>query len=98
MRYNLNMDINIDHIAHLARLGLSEEEKMTFSKQLDNILQYAKNLNKLDTKDIPPTSHAIPISNVMREDVVKKYKDIDVILKNGPEIEENMFRVPKIME
>ncbi|OGC41220.1 asparaginyl/glutamyl-tRNA amidotransferase subunit C [candidate division WOR-1 bacterium RIFOXYD2_FULL_36_8] len=90
--------MNIDHIAHLARLGLSEEEKMTFSKQLDNILQYAKNLNKLDTKDIPPTSHAIPISNVMREDVVKKYKDIDVILKNGPEIEENMFRVPKIME
>ena len=92
------MEIDIEHIAHLARLGLSEEEKVTFSKQLGNILGYAENLNKLDIKDTPPTSHAIPMENVMREDKVEKCQDIESIMKNGPEVEDDMFRVPRIME
>ncbi|OGC19076.1 asparaginyl/glutamyl-tRNA amidotransferase subunit C [candidate division WOR-1 bacterium RIFOXYC2_FULL_37_10] len=92
------MEINIEHVAHLARLGLSDEEKKTFSKQLGNILQYAENLNKLDISDISPTSHAILMENVMRDDKVEKCQDIESIMKNGPEIEENMFKVPRIME
>ncbi len=92
------MDINVEHVAKLARLGLSEEEKALFSKQLGNILDYAKNLEKLDLKDVPPTSHAIPMKNVLRKDIAKKHDDVASILKNGPETEDNMFKVPRIME
>ena len=92
------MDIDIEHIARLARLGLSEEEKALFAKQLGDILHYAENLTKLDLKDIAPTSHAIPMKNVLRDDVAVPCTEIDQILKNGPEVDENMFRVPRIIE
>ncbi|MFA4967196.1 MAG: Asp-tRNA(Asn)/Glu-tRNA(Gln) amidotransferase subunit GatC [Candidatus Margulisiibacteriota bacterium] len=92
------MKIDVEHVARLARLGLSEKEKKLFGEQLGNILQYAENLNKLDIKDVPPTSHAIPMKNVLREDVIEQTDDIDAIMANGPEVEENMFRVPRIME
>ncbi len=92
------MEINVERVAHLARLGLTDKEKEVFSKQLGDILAYADNLNKLDIKDTPPTSHAIPMKNVLREDVVERSKDIDAIIANGPEVEENMFRVPRIVE
>lgn len=92
------MKIDVEHVARLARLGLTDKEKELFAKQLGDILKYAENLNKLDIKGVPPTSHAIPMKNVMREDVIEKCEDIDAILRNGPEIEDNMFRVPRIME
>ena len=92
------MKIDVEHVARLARLGLTEKEKILFGEQLGNILQYAENLNKLDINDIPPTSHAIPMKNVLREDVIDQTDDIEAILANGPEVEENMFRVPRIME
>lgn len=92
------MGIDVEHVAKLARLGLSEEEKILFGKQLSAILEYAGNLQKLDTGNVPPTSHAIPMKNVLREDKVIPFEDTEAILLNGPDVENHMFRVPKILE
>ncbi|MFA6430820.1 MAG: Asp-tRNA(Asn)/Glu-tRNA(Gln) amidotransferase subunit GatC [Candidatus Margulisiibacteriota bacterium] len=92
------MEINVDHIAKLARLALSDEEKELYAKQLSAILEYANNLNKIDTTNILPTSHAIPMKNVFREDKAIPCNNVDDILANGPETEKHMFKVPKIME
>ncbi len=92
------MKIDVEHVARLARLGLSDKEKELFAKQLGDILSYAENLNKLNIKDVEPTSHAIPMKNVLREDKAEKYDDIEAIMANGPEVEDHMFRVPRIME
>ncbi len=92
------MQIDVEHVAKLARLGLSEEEKKLFARQLSAILEYANNLQELDTKDISPTSHAIPMKNVLREDKVIPCDNIAEILANAPEEEAHMFRVPRIIE
>ena len=89
---------DVEHVAKLARLGLTEEEKELFTNQLSSFLDYAKNLNKLDTKNVAPTSHAIPMKNVLREDKVIPCTNPKDIVANGPEVEDNMFRVPRIME
>jgi aspartyl-tRNA(Asn)/glutamyl-tRNA(Gln) amidotransferase subunit C len=89
---------DVEHVAKLARLGLSEAEKKLFTDQLSAILDFADNLKKLDTKDIPPTAHAIPMKNVMREDKVVPCKNVDDILANAPEEESRMFKVPRILE
>jgi aspartyl-tRNA(Asn)/glutamyl-tRNA(Gln) amidotransferase subunit C len=92
------MQIDVDHIAKLARLGISEEEKRLYGEQLSAILKYAENLQKLDTQNIPPTSHAIPMKNVMREDKVVPCQNTEAILANAPEAEREMFKVPRIIE
>jgi aspartyl-tRNA(Asn)/glutamyl-tRNA(Gln) amidotransferase subunit C len=92
------MQIDVEHVARLARLGLTEAEKKLFSRQLSAILEYADNLKKLDTKDIPPTSHAIPMKNVFREDKVIPCDHAADILANAPEEEAHMFKVPRILE
>jgi aspartyl-tRNA(Asn)/glutamyl-tRNA(Gln) amidotransferase subunit C len=92
------MEINVDHVARLARLGLSEAEKKLFSEQLSAILDLAASLQKLDTGGVPPTAHAIPLKNVLREDVAAPCGNVDEIVANGPEVEDGMFRVPKILE
>lgn len=91
------MQIDVEHVARLARLGLSEEEKKLFAKQLSAILDYAEILKKLDTKDVPPTSHAIPMKNVFREDKVAACENVEDILANAPEEEGHMFKVPRII-
>jgi aspartyl-tRNA(Asn)/glutamyl-tRNA(Gln) amidotransferase subunit C len=92
------MQIDVEHVARLARLGLSEEEKKLFAKQLSAILDFADNLQKLDTQDVPPTSHAIPMKNIFREDKAIPCNNVDDILANAPEEEEHMFKVPRILE
>ncbi|MFH1347240.1 MAG: Asp-tRNA(Asn)/Glu-tRNA(Gln) amidotransferase subunit GatC [Candidatus Margulisiibacteriota bacterium] len=92
------MKIDVEHVAKLARLGLTEKEKKLFADQLSAILGYADVLNKLDTKDVVPASHAIPMKNVLREDKVVPCKNVDDILANAPAEEEHMFRVPRILE
>ena len=92
------MQIDVEHVARLARLGLSAEEKELFAKQLAAILDFADNLKKLDTKDVPPTSHAIPMKNILREDKALPCDNVDDILANAPEAEEHMFKVPRIIE
>jgi len=92
------MKIDVEHVARLARLGLSPEEKKLFEQQLSAILEYADILKELDTEGVPPTSHAIPMKNVLREDQVVPCQNADEIIANAPEEEARMFRVPKIME
>jgi aspartyl-tRNA(Asn)/glutamyl-tRNA(Gln) amidotransferase subunit C len=88
----------IEHIAVLARLSLSEEEKELFGPQLSSILDYMEKLNELDTKDIEPTSHVIALSNVMRDDSPKDSIPREDALMNTPSHTEKFYRVPKIIE
>jgi aspartyl-tRNA(Asn)/glutamyl-tRNA(Gln) amidotransferase subunit C len=89
---------DVEHVAKLARLGLTDEEKKKFTESLSGILEYAEVLNKLDTKNVAPTSHAIPMKNVMREDKCVPWEDTKSILANAPKEADNMFVVPRIMD
>ena len=84
------------HVAKLARLELSEEEKENYTKQLSSILSYVEKLNEVDTTGIEPMAHSVKISNVMREDVVVQDFTRDEMLKNAPCEEDGFFKVPKI--
>lgn len=88
----------VSHIARLARLHLSEEEKEKFSIQLSNILTYMEKLNELDTSDIEPTSHVITLKNVFREDKLEPSLSSEEALRNAPDRSGNFFRVPRIIE
>jgi aspartyl-tRNA(Asn)/glutamyl-tRNA(Gln) amidotransferase subunit C len=88
----------VEHVARLARLDLSETEKERMRSQLDTILSYIDKLRRLDTEEIEPTSHAIPITNVMREDEVRPSFPVEEMLANAPERDSDFFRVPKIIE
>ncbi len=87
---------DVEHVAKLARLELTEEEKVKFSKQLGDILKYVEQMNKVDTTDVEPMSHAIPVVNVMREDVVVSEHTKEELMANAPFKEVGFFRVPKI--
>ena len=86
------------HVAHLARLEFSEKEVELFTSQLADILDYVAQLNELDTSNVEPTYHAIPLSNVFREDKVKDSFPVDEILSNAPEREDGFFVVPKVIK
>ncbi len=88
----------IEHIAVLARLSLSEEEKDLFGSQLSSILDYMEKLNELDTRDIDPTSHVLSLHNVMREDTLTSSIPREDALMNAPSRTEKFYRVPKIIE
>ncbi len=92
------MKISIEHIAHLARLSLSEKETELFGSQLDGILSYMEKLNELDTRDIEPTSHVIAIQNITRDDVPRPSLDREDALMNAPDKTDKFYRVPKIIE
>ena len=88
---------DVAHVADLARLQLSKEELKKFGSQLDRILEHANKISELDTKDVEPTSHAVEVKNVFREDKIDNEIDRDQALANAPEVEDNGFKVPKIM-
>ena len=88
----------VEHVARLARLDLAPEEKERMRSQLDAILTYIDKLRRLDTEGVEPTSHAIPIVNVMREDEVRPCFPVADMLANAPERDGDLFRVPKIIE
>ncbi|MCL4475269.1 MAG: Asp-tRNA(Asn)/Glu-tRNA(Gln) amidotransferase subunit GatC [Nitrospirae bacterium] len=92
------MKIDVEHIAHLARLRLSEEEKEKFGVQLSSILTYVEKLNELDTSGVEPTSHVLAIGNVMREDALRPSLSTDEALRNAPDRADDFYRVPKIIE
>jgi aspartyl-tRNA(Asn)/glutamyl-tRNA(Gln) amidotransferase subunit C len=95
------MDITreqVEYVAKLARLAISEEEKVVFGKQLSSILTYVETLNRVDTTGVEPTSHVIPMQNVLREDVVKPSLPHEAALTNAPDQDAGCFRVPKIIE
>ncbi len=87
----------VEHVALLARLELSDEEKERYATQLSAILEYAEALNKLDTENVPPTAHVLPINNVFREDRVCDHLANEKTLQNAPDKEGNYFRVPRIL-
>lgn len=89
---------DVQHVAKLARLNLSAEEEQVFTEQLNAILQYAEKLNELDTDDVEPTTHVLPVSNVMREDVKRESLSIEKVMLNAPEEEDGQFKVPAVLE
>jgi len=86
------------HIARLARLELSESELETMRAQLDSILTYIDRLKALDVTGVEPTSHAVPLVNVMRDDEVVPPFPQDEMLRNAPDRVGEFFRVPRIIE
>ena len=85
------------HVAKLARLNLDEEAVELYTRQLGEILTYIDTLNRVDTDNVPPTSHAIFINNAFREDKVKASVPVERVLANAPESEDGSFVVPKVI-
>ncbi len=92
------MKISIEHLAQLARLSVSDNEKRLFADQIDSILSYMDKLNELDTGNVEPTSHVISLSNVVREDLPKDSLEREDALRNAPDRTDKFYRVPKIIE
>jgi len=89
---------DVEHVARLSRLALTDQEKERMRRELDGILSYIDKLRALDTANVPPTSHAVPMTNVMREDEPRPSLAQDEMLANAPERSGEFFRVPKIIE
>lgn len=88
----------VEHIADLARLQLSGEEKSRYREQLAAILEYAARLQAVDTSGIPPTSSVLPARSVLRSDEPRIGLSLDDLLRNAPDTERGQFRVPPILE
>src|SRR5215510_3263843 len=89
---------DVEHVAHLARLELGPEEKERMRRELDGILTYIDKLRAVDTRSVEPTSHAVPMTNVMRDDVTCPSFPQSDMLANAPDRSGDFFRVPKIIE
>jgi aspartyl-tRNA(Asn)/glutamyl-tRNA(Gln) amidotransferase subunit C len=88
----------VRHVAHLARLAVSEEEVDMMTKQLGDIIHYAELLNELDTTGVEPTTHVLDLKNVMRKDEPRKWITREDALKNAPDHKDGQFKVPSILE
>jgi len=88
----------VERVAELARLTLTEEEKERYREQLSAILEYAQKLNVLDVSNIPPTAQVLPLQNVMRPDEPAPSLSQDEVLANAPQVEAGSFRVQAILE
>lgn len=87
----------VEKIAAQAYLELTAQEKDLYAGQLNNILDYARVLDELDTGDVPPTIYVPEARNVLREDEVGEHLDHEQVLLNAPDREDDFFRVPKIV-
>jgi aspartyl-tRNA(Asn)/glutamyl-tRNA(Gln) amidotransferase subunit C len=88
---------DVEHVAKLACLELTQAETEKYTRQLAAILEYAGQLNELDTTDVEPTAHVLPLKNVLREDQVKSSLPREEVLANAPDPFKGCFRVPKIL-
>ena len=88
----------VEHVAKLARLEVSEDEKTTFARQLSSILTHIDQLKELDTTGVEPTATVLPTDNVFREDEVRPSLPQEQALANAPDQADGFFRVPKILE
>jgi aspartyl-tRNA(Asn)/glutamyl-tRNA(Gln) amidotransferase subunit C len=88
---------DVRHVAKLARLALSEAQMLTLTPQLGSILQYVAKVNEADTTDVEPMAHALPLHNVLREDVVEPSLPLEKVLQNAPETDGPFFKVPKVI-
>ncbi len=92
------VEIDIEHVAKLARLELTDEEKARLREQLGVILDHAAKVGEVATSDVPPTAYAIPRSNVLRPDELAPSLSLEDVLANAPEVEADRFRVPRVVE
>jgi aspartyl-tRNA(Asn)/glutamyl-tRNA(Gln) amidotransferase subunit C len=92
------VDIDIEHVARLARLELTEDEKARLKTQLSVILEHAARVGEVAADDIPPTAYAVPRANVLREDVPEPSLPVDEALRNAPDREGDRVKVPRIAE
>jgi aspartyl-tRNA(Asn)/glutamyl-tRNA(Gln) amidotransferase subunit C len=90
--------IDVAYVAHLARLYLTKAELDTFQGQLDHVVEYVRKISELDLKGIEPTSHAVSVQNVFREDRVIPGLPREEVLSNAPAKASDQFQVPKIVE
>ncbi len=87
---------DVEHVAKLARLELSEEEKLKFTDQLSDVLKYVEMMNEVDTTNVEPMNHPIDFSNVMRQDSPIYENTREELMENAPDVEGEFFKVPKI--
>jgi len=90
--------IDVKYVANLARLDLNEEEIQDFTNQLNDIISFVKQLERVDTTNIKPTSHACAVVDVIREDKLRKGMESDVALKNAPDQSNQQFKVTRVVE
>ncbi len=88
---------DVEHVAMLARLSINENELEVFTQQLNNILDYFEKIKKLDTSAVEPSTHAININNVFRDDRTGQSLALDAVIENSPERKDGFFKVPKII-
>lgn len=91
-------DLNIDHVAQLARLALTPGEKAKFAQQLGDVLHHIEQLKKVDVSGVEPTAHAFAVYNVWAEDVARPGLPVELALKNAPAQRDHMVVVPKVVE
>ncbi|MBV8692213.1 MAG: Asp-tRNA(Asn)/Glu-tRNA(Gln) amidotransferase subunit GatC [Actinobacteria bacterium] len=87
----------VAHVAKLARLAVTDDELEMFTTQLGAVLDHADDIEKLDTSDVPPTAHPLPLENVLRDDEVEPSLDREEVLAQAPAAEDDRFRVPRIL-
>ena len=87
---------DVEHVAKLARLELTEEEKVLYTKQLGDVLKYVDQMNEVDTSNVKPMAQVVDLVNVMREDVVRYEHTKEELMANAPDEENGFFKVPKI--
>ena len=92
------MDLDLEQVVKLARIDLTPEEKERIAPQMAEILKYVEQLKELDVTNVEPTAHAVPLANIMREDVVEDSLSHDDALRNAPKKSNGLFVVPKIIE
>ncbi len=85
------------HVAKLSRLALDEPKLRRFAGQLESILEYVAKINEVDLKGVEPMAHALPLHNVLREDVVEPNLPVEKVLSNAPETDGPFFKVPKVI-
>ena len=88
---------DVRHVAKLARLHLTDAEIEKFTHQLGTILEYVNKIGQLDVSNVPPMAHALPIHNVLRDDVVEPGLPLERVLQNAPQRDGDFFAVPKII-
>jgi aspartyl-tRNA(Asn)/glutamyl-tRNA(Gln) amidotransferase subunit C len=91
-------NLNLDYVANLARLALTEPEKARFAQQLGDILHYVEKLKQVDVSGVEPMAHASPVFNVWEPDVSRPGLAVDAALRNAPAQREHMVVVPKVVE
>lgn len=89
---------DVEHVAHLARLGLTDDEIDRLQQQLSQILGAMQVVDRVDTSTIPPTAQVIPLQTVMRDDVTRPSLAVEAVLANAPRREGNFLKVPPVLE